>query len=95
MKIRKIGVFSLGKMLAAVYSSLGVLLGLAVAGVSLIGAMTDDTIPFAGTGLAAIAAVVIVPACYGIAGLLAGMLAAALFNFGARMAGGLEVEIGP
>jgi hypothetical protein len=97
MKIRRIGVFSLGKMLGVVYSGLGVLIGFAVAGFSLLGgAMApDEQGSFAKAGVAAIAAIVIVPACYGITGFIAGMISAALFNLGAGMTGGLHVETGP
>jgi hypothetical protein len=66
----------------------------------LAGAMASDA-GSRGAGLAAgslsavfgVGAIVILPICYGIAGLVGGAISAALYNLFAGMFGGIEVEI--
>jgi hypothetical protein len=96
MKIRRIGVLSLGKMFAVIYGGLGLLVGLGLAVFSLVGGALLANQQGANAGLPAaftgIAAVIVLPILYGLAGFIGGIITAALFNFGARLTGGLEIE---
>lgn len=99
MVIRKIGVLSLGKLLAIMYAFIGALLGLLYALFALIG---GGAMMASGSGDAAlgggmmmglgVAAIIVLPILYGILGFIGGLLTALFFNIAARFAGGLEIE---
>ncbi|MDY0021491.1 hypothetical protein [Arenimonas caeni] len=97
--IRKIGVLSLGKLMAIMYALIGALFGLLYALFALIG---GGAMMAAGSGDAAlgggmmmglgVAAVIVLPILYGILGFIGGLISALFFNLAARFAGGLEIE---
>lgn len=98
MVIRSVGVWSMAKMLAALYAGLGLLFGALLAGISLVGAGIaasgqDETgmPPWLGA-LFGVGAVVFLPLLYGLMGLVFGALTAVLYNLFAGMVGGIELN---
>jgi hypothetical protein len=101
MVIRKIGVMSLGKLMAVMYAGIGLLLGglyalFAVVGGGAMMAMGGEENAALGGGMVigmGLAAVVIAPIVYGIFGFIGGVISAFFFNLAAKYAGGLELEV--
>ncbi len=91
MKIRRIGVLSQSKIGAVVYGGFGVLIGIAIAG--LIAARQQGALPRVHPAVEAVAAVIIAPFAYALLGFILGAIVAVLFNFAAKITGGLEIEI--
>ncbi len=98
MSINRIGVFSLGKMLAIIYGGIGLFLGIlfaisSIAGGAMLAAYAEEL----GTGgmgaMVGVGAIIILPLMLAINGFISGVITALLFNFGARFGGGLSVEI--
>lgn len=95
MIVTRIGAWSMGRIYGAISAAFGLLIGLVFAAVSIAGSSlraTDD-IPAGFGALFGIGAVVLMPVCYGLLGLLAGALTAALYNLFAGMVGGVELEM--
>jgi hypothetical protein len=101
MVIRKIGVMSLGKLMAVMYAGIGLLLGglyalFAVVGGGAMMAMGGEENAALGGGMVigmGLAAVVVAPIAYGIFGFIGGVISAFFFNLAAKYAGGLELEV--
>jgi hypothetical protein len=101
MVIRKIGVMSLGKLMAVMYAGIGLLLGglyalFAVVGGGAMMAMGGEENAALGGGMVigmGLAAVVVAPIVYGIFGFIGGVISAFFFNLAAKYAGGLELEV--
>ena len=95
MILRSIGVLSCGKVMGITYALLGLIVGLFMAMFSLAGVAANGPqggngpLPFMAFG---VAAVIIFPILYGIGGFIGGIIAAAIYNLVAGMAGGLELE---
>lgn len=97
MVIRRIGVFSAGKIVGALYALLGLIFGAIFALFSLLGA----AIGFAGsqssdafTGLLfGVGSVIFLPIFYGVIGFVFGLLTAFLYNLVSGVVGGIEVEV--
>ncbi|MDP8211750.1 MAG: hypothetical protein P9X22_00480 [Candidatus Zapsychrus exili] len=85
MIIKKVGIFSLGKVLGIINAGIGVIVGVFVLIASLLGAIEE------GPSVGALA-MFLLPVMYGLAGFLGGVLSAWLFNLGAGLVGGLEIE---
>ncbi len=97
MVLTRIGVSSLGKVLAGIYGSLGLLFGLILALASLLGAgiaseVTGSAEPWLGV-VFGFGAVIALPLFYGVIGGLMGLLVAALYNFVAARIGGIELDL--
>jgi len=99
MVIRRFGVWSVARLAAVLYAGLGFIIGAIVALISLVGAgiasgLHDANIPNAGmlTAFFGMGAIIVLPICYGLIGLIFGALTAALYNLFAGMVGGIEVE---
>jgi hypothetical protein len=93
MVIRRVGVWSAAKLYAAITASIGLCVGVVIAGLSAVGAvagMQEDAGAIA--GLLGIGAIVIAPIFYGVMGLIGGAIGALLYNLFAGLVGGLEVE---
>jgi hypothetical protein len=86
--IKRVGVLSLGKMFGAFYAVIGLFAGVFFALAILI-APPNDRIPAA----LGILWIVFMPPLYGIVGLIAGILVAALYNLIASLAGGVELDV--
>jgi len=95
MVITRIGAWSLGRIYGAISAAFGLLLGLVFAAAALIGSGlgANDDIPAGLGGLLGVGAVIFLPLFYGVAGLLLGALAAALYNFFAGMVGGVKIDV--
>ena len=94
MVLKSIGVFSLAKMMGALYATIGFIVGLLFALASVVGA------GFAGSGaegllglVFGVGAVIFLPVFYGIMGFLGGALLSAIYNVVAGMAGGVELNL--
>lgn len=89
IEIRKIDIESAAKVCGLTGAIIGLIQGVLVAIVAAFGALTT---PFLG-GLVAgagIAALILLPILYGVAGLIAGILGALLYNFSADNLGGIK-----
>ena len=101
IEIRKIDVWSMGKIFAALGVIWGIIMGIFAAvgvlvGSSTVGAMGMYTFPgwtaFAG-GLGSIAAFIIMIIVGAIGGLIAGIITAIIYNIAAGWTGGVKVKI--
>jgi hypothetical protein len=97
MVLKRVGIASAAKLAGALYAAIGLIVGtffalMSLAGVSL--PMEHEGSPPAWIGpVLGVGAIVVLPLFYGVMGVLAGAVSAALFNVIARLAGGLEVEL--
>jgi len=96
MRIRSVGVLSVGKIFGTLYAILGLLIGLVFALIAAVGGAAalnqqGAKAPFPGAALG-VFAIVVFPVCYGIAGFIGGLITAGLYNLVAGMVGGIEVE---
>ena len=97
MRIKRIGIVSLGKISGILYGFFGLIAGIILSIVALIGSIIGSSIaespePLVGIFLGA-GAIVALPLFYGIMGFLIGLLTAAIYNLIARIVGGLEIEL--
>ncbi len=96
MTIKSVRVLSLGKILGSIYAGLGLIFGVILAGISLfgLGPMADgsDTPALLGILLGG-GAVVFLPLVYGLFGFIGGLVVGTIYNFVAKIVGGLEVEV--
>ena len=102
MEVKRIGVWSAGKVSGAIYAVLGLVFGLFFALVGLLAALigagssgTQEGVMGAmGMGLfGGVASLVVLPIFYGILGLVSGLIGAFLYNVVARVIGGVEVDL--
>jgi hypothetical protein len=101
MVIRKIGVLSLGKLMAVMYAGIGLLFGILYALFAVVGggammAMGGEENAALGGGMVmgmGLAAVVLLPILYGVFGFIGGVISAFFFNLAAKYVGGLELEV--
>lgn len=100
MVIRHIGVWSVARLYGALSAAMGLIIGACIALVSMVGGMAArsaeaDAIP-AGLGmLFGVGAIVFFPIFYGVLGLVAGAIGAALYNLFAGMFGGIQLDTEP
>lgn len=104
MIIRRVGVWSVARLYAAIMACVGVIAGILVAVMATIGGLAGAMSADAGSrgaGLAAgglgalfgVGAIVFLPIGYGLLGLASGAIGAALYNLFAGLFGGIEVEV--
>ncbi|MEX0936912.1 MAG: hypothetical protein WDZ59_03555 [Pirellulales bacterium] len=91
--IKSIDVLSLGRVLGLLYAGLGVLIGgffslITMAGAVAGGGQEGLIAAFFGVG-----AIIFFPVFYGVMGFVGGVITAALYNFIASVAGGIELEL--
>jgi hypothetical protein len=98
MIIRRVKPLSLGKMLGAIYGTIGMIAGLIISLVSVLGfaigsvAAPDQLGNMVGL-LFGVGAVVFIPLVYGALGFVGGLIAALIYNWVARVVGGVEIEV--
>ena len=96
MVLKSIGVFSLAKMMAALYAVGGFIAGAFLALFSMLGAgvmaAQNEGGAFFGM-LFGVGAIFILPVMYGIMGFIGGMILAFIYNLVAGIAGGIELEL--
>lgn len=96
LSVRKVGVFSLAKIMGAIYGLFGLIFGAIMSLVSLIGGLgvlaeggEDGALAiFFGIG-----AIIVLPILYGVMGVLLGLLTGLIFNLVSGITGGLELEV--
>lgn len=93
MVVKRIGIFSLGKVLGALYALLGLISGTLFTLATLAGARAVGDEGGALAAAFGVGAIIILPIAYGIAGFFAGLLAAVLYNVVAAVVGGIELEL--
>lgn len=102
MVVRRIGIFSLGKVMGALYALLGLIIGVIYALFALLFAVigvataSESGDAFAGGAfgvLFAVGSVIFFPILYGILGFVFGLLTALIYNLVARIVGGVELDI--
>jgi hypothetical protein len=95
MIIKRVGVWSVARMYGALSAAMGLLFGVCVALFSLVGAglaRSDSGMPaWVGTVFGA-GAVILLPIFYGVMGIVAGAIGAALYNALAGVVGGVSIE---
>lgn len=98
MVVRRVRPLSLGKILGAMYVTIGLFAGLIISTVSVLGfaigsvAAPDQLGNMAGL-LFGVGAVVFIPLVYGTLGFVGGLVAALVYNLIAGVVGGLEIEV--
>lgn len=96
MILRSVGVLSCGKIAAAVYTVMGLIVGVMFAFIGVIGALADqqgnnpDQAAFA-VGFS-VAGIIFFPILYGVIGFIGGVIVAAVYNVVAGAFGGIEME---
>ena len=102
MEVKKIGVWSAGKVSGAIYGVLGLVFGLFFALFGLLAVLVgagssgaqEGMMGSIGMGiLGGVGSLIVLPIFYGILGLVSGLLGALLYNVVARLIGGIEVEL--
>lgn len=94
MIVKRVGVASVAKIYGAISGAFGLVAGLFLALASVVGAGLADSrdasflAPLLGVG-----AVIALPVFYGVLGLVAGAIGAALYNLFAGMVGGVEIDV--
>ena len=97
MLIKKVGAFSLAKILVIIYGFLGFLVGLIFSFVSMIGAIVgakfaDSPEPFFGM-IFGVGAIILFPVVYGTLGFVGGLIISGIYNIAAKWTGGIEIEV--
>lgn len=96
MVIQRIGVYSLGKIVGALYAGLGLIAGAFLTLFSLFGLVVSTGDGFGQQDIAiffGLGAIIFLPLFYGILGFVGGLLSAVIYNFAAGVVGGLELEV--
>ena len=100
MIIRRFGVWSVAKLYAGIMGTFGLIAGAFFALAALLGGLTSasashsSALTAGGLGaLLGVGAIIVLPICYGVLGLIFGAIGAALYNLFAGLFGGLEVEV--
>ena len=98
MVVKRVGVWSLGRVSGLIYGVMGLVAGALFSVIAMFGAALG-AVEQGGPGAMflglffGIGAVVVLPVFYGLMGLVFGCIAAALYNLIAGFVGGVEVEL--
>ncbi len=99
MVLIRVGVWSVAKVLGALYAGMGLLIGGIVALISLAGAgiagRTDTSESAMLGAMFGVGAVVLLPIMYGVFGIIFGALSAWFYNVFAGIVGGIELDLQP
>lgn len=102
MIIRRLGVWSVSRLYGAMMGVIGLIGGLFFAVMATLGGFagalgsSDTKTGLAASGLGAlfgVGAVIIMPICYGVMGIVFGAIGAGLYNLFAGFLGGIEVDV--
>ena len=102
MVIRRFGVWSVARLYGGIMGVIGLIGGLFFAAAAMVGGFagaasrSDTSSGLAASGLGAlfgVGAIVILPICYGVLGIISGAIGAALYNLFAGLFGGIELEV--
>ena len=95
MVVRSVGVWSAARLYGAMTATMGLFFGGILALASMLGAGmggSEDVPPWL-AGVFGAGAVIILPICYGVMGLIGGAIGAILYNLFASIVGGVEVDV--
>lgn len=93
MIVKRVGVLSLGKIMAVLYAGIGVIAGVIIA---LISSMGGSAFAHQGTGMGlglGVGAIILFPIFYGVMGFIIGLISAWLYNLAAGFIGGVELDL--
>jgi len=93
MVLKSVGVFSVAKIMGALYAAIGFIGGCFVALFSVVGAGLAGGQEGVFAMVFGVGAVFILPVFYGVLGFVAGALGSVLYNFVAGVAGGIELNL--
>lgn len=97
MTLKSVGVWSCGKIAAAVYGAMGLLIGAIFAVISLFGAAIGSAASGSGEAwfgaLFGVGAVIFMPLCYAFFGFIGAIIGAVIYNLAAQFVGGVELEL--
>lgn len=96
VKLKKIGVLSLGKIFGIIYGLMGLILGMIITLLTLAaGSIFSDEpgMPELFEVLLGTGATIALPLFYGFIGFIMGLITALFYNFAASRIGGLEIEM--
>ena len=99
MEIRRVGVWSVAKVMCVLYALIGLIIGLFVALAALLGVLgaaagnSDLGAAELGFGIGGdIVGLVVLPILYGVAGAIGGLIFALLYNLVTALVGGIKIE---
>ena len=97
MVITRVGPLSVAKIAGVLYAILGLIIGACLSLIGLAGmagGLANDSPGGAMFGaLFGVGAIIALPIFYGAMGFIGSLIMAALFNLGARLAGGVEIDV--
>ena len=102
MIVRRLGVWSVARLYGGMMGVVGLIGGLFFALISMLGGFagamgsSDTKTGLAASGLGAlfgVGAIVIMPICYGVMGIVVGAIGAGLYNLFAGWFGGIELDV--
>ena len=94
MVIKRIGPMSCAKISGALYAILGIIIGGVFSMIALVGGFASDSAEAAGIGAGiGVAAIIVFPILYGCIGFFGTLLMAWLYNIGAGLVGGIEIDV--
>lgn len=94
MVIRRFGIWSVARLYGLLSAAMGLLVGLGIAVASTVGmSMAEGDEPPFLAGIFGVGAVVILPIFYGVMGICAGAIGAALYNMLAGVVGGVTLDV--
>lgn len=94
MVIRRFGIWSVARLYGLLSAAMGLLVGLGIAVASTVGmSMAEGDEPPFLAGIFGVGAVVILPIFYGVMGICAGAIGAALYNLLAGVVGGVTLDV--
>ena len=91
--LRKIGVFSLGKIYGVISAVMGLIFGAIITIMSLALGSVMGNNGGAADLIFGVGSIIVMPIFYGIFGFIAGLIVASIFNVVSGVIGGLEVEV--
>jgi hypothetical protein len=97
MELRRVGPWSVAKVLGTMYAAMGLIFGAVFALIAVIGGSIAREASGAGAfgAMFGVGAIVLLPLFYGVGGVVFGALSAWLYNVFAGMVGGIDVQLEP
>lgn len=90
VRLKRLGVLSVGLIAGAIYGMIGLIAGVII---TLISVTASGVFDQSGFGiLFGVGSIIFLPIIYGIMGFMAGLITAFVFNLAAKFTGGIEME---
>ncbi|MEE9552962.1 MAG: hypothetical protein V3W18_01595 [candidate division Zixibacteria bacterium] len=97
MVLKRIGPFSLAKIMGIIYAVLGLLMGFIISGIALITISPGSALGKSAGSLVGsifgVGAIIVMPILYGAGGFLGGFIMAVIYNWVSRWVGGIEINL--